>query len=353
MSLCCETSGEMIPVIQGRMMRNTIPLLLLSILSGCAAVQRQAQDVNPQQVQRIFVKPYRMSPAMVPVSREGATLRSVMCDAYDIASQQGEIAASYLINQREFTGLYSDVLENISDGATAIDELALAGEKAIILIRGSSRMIVHEDLVYHTDLGSVRVLPGDQVVSLPLKSIGALYDDSLKKGQFALRMLGKDEKTLPLPTLGVSIPLPKPTLSVVSQNFVNYGKSELHPNVVVVNRQVSGMIDTIVMPCGITSDAAIPPIAELMESNRVDIIGSLLEILDGDVVEFTRLESIPIIAEGMTLPLPPRVGGSSPMQDVRHCLSNPRLNSSGIARNGQVNASRLRSPDFSAARLGR
>lgn len=284
------------------------------LLSGCASTQGFAPATpvmsSPAAAEEstVLVSLHRLGAVNVPVPRQGTTLRRVVGDARDLASQGGNIILTHAINN---VPIENENSPN-EDGIAPKDLKLFVGEECIIVARGDTLMIVPEVLATSTAMGSSRVFPGDVIQTIPIQLV-----DKLKESRGGTITVSSEHFD---------------AVAVLAQEATNLGQicdfphwntrdaflgtppvlnpEMLRPNVAAISRSYGGINYLLIFPCQVfdIADGDTPPPSELLAFNSTmqSVIINTFTFSDGDVVHLTRLENIPTVALGLSLPVPDR-----------------------------------------------
>lgn len=325
--------------------------------AGCGTSQALRTRTNPvvgapsgasaHQI-KVGVAMYRQPGVAVPIPIQGATLRSIVADAKDMVSQGGLIGDAFALNDvstfAKIAGLSEDDIRSALTQAELSGEV-FAGEEVVVLQRHNMLIFIPGIMVLDTAAGSVRVMPGDFVATVPLALIADLGDpqstqepDSTDTSALSTRVsvtLGGDyfeEMNVGLnsgktvgnvldfdswddQSMGIVDPLPR------------FDLNQLHPNAIVLSRPSSdGIVRLAILPPLVTldkdqnldqadldnnqtSNTSIGKKRELQNDfgkgiNRAQFLD--VKLRDGDRLTLTRLERIPLIAAGLASPVTPR-----------------------------------------------
>ncbi|QDU45232.1 hypothetical protein Mal52_37230 [Symmachiella dynata] len=270
-------------------------LALLSLLCGCASVQSTGRDAltsekKTYQAAAVTVNLWQLPVERVPVSSQGATLRQVITQARDTA---GIYEANRAIqNNLDFV----EELFNVKLGDKAIDHLqsVVAGDECYVLVRGRQRFFFPEEVVYGSCVGQIRVLPSDFVLSIPYNDIDSVLKQSQDSGPERLTILVPvvNERFEPPPKFYEK--LDGDIYGKVDERLENLKENQLRPTVVVVTR-IGQWVDQVFVPTG----------KEIAFHSTGFMDERTFNPIDGDILEFIRVENHPLVAAALLSPAPP------------------------------------------------
>jgi hypothetical protein len=282
-------------------------IIALTTLVGCSTRQinqtSQVSAVRPNGFATVAFK--QLAPISVPVHQQGATLRTVVNDARDLASRGGGLVLATAMNDGNLITATGNI-QNTNDPFVEME--------TVVLLRGNTRIVMPTLLVHQTVAGNIRAFPGDLVVAYPLDQaidIATRLDSSVKVAMtgetFVIKGDQFQERTLKVVRLKNL-----ESLTDVNQwqkNFMDtnsapdFRPDQLLPNVIAVTRAFEdGSVAVFLFPFAIKGKAS-----DSFSDATVKKFGDKFVITDGDLVEITRLENIPIVAASLMAPIAPRV----------------------------------------------
>ncbi len=312
-----------------RMVHMCLIVTAIGSLPGCAtqpkpSVVNQVVPVRAQDF--ILVSSPRLGSYRVAIPPGGTTLRSALASARDEFSHGGTLAlAQSLNNVNEFNQVTGANLA--FDSHTAESQPVNAINEWIAIVRGGTWMIAPAALVDQTSYGSVRVTSSDVMIVLPLQAIEAAFtgrqrdidggenettlDDNFKSGSYALTFeVDREVRSLDGPQ---SAAIVMDNIAGTDTGVRIRSSTERRPNVMIIERTMNNSRYQIILPAvlpnvGFPSQGQTAPgtVVELIAEAYAPTFSGNIWIRNGDVIEFTRLEQLPIVAVGLILPVPSR-----------------------------------------------
>lgn len=301
--------------------RIAISIVLL-VLPGCTSprgMSRPSARPIEQSIGQAVVSLHRLPGVIVPVKQGGQTLRSVISEARD-RHALGTVEKFALNNKR--------VMESVVGPFDGNDPARQqVGDEVIVIIRGPLHVFVPSIVVQETVAGMIRILPGDVVTSIPVSIAKEWPIDETGQNAHApdgpgtIRVGGPYFAAQEL-TLESSNHSLDDILALDQWATHGWGENPeiadtpLPPNIISLTRMTPASIEQFILPCGNLNDTVQNDTFD-GDDDQINRLHSL-RVQDGDVIEITRLELIPLIAAGALQPIVPecipmdRTGSSKP-----------------------------------------
>ncbi len=255
-------------------------MVFFVVVTGChhgKLLQRGTTPIAaPQSTTSVQAMIYPGSPVLVQIPQQQATLREVVAQARDMKAD--EEVLRYFSHDKAHFGLSEDSSDMLP--------LSRTGEDFVVVIYGTNRVFIPSVLVSESLLGRYPVNSKTSVIVLPQgKILDSKFWDETNANAKSITYINQGNQDVV--SMNGANPNLQDSFGNLSDAFKQSAKSG-KPNVAVIRRELNGYSDQIVIPLlDVEFEAA--------AFTNIKMTDNML-LLDGDVVELSRFETLPIVA---------------------------------------------------------